>query len=64
VAKAFELPPFPELAINPDILPVDPESRTFADIRLGSGLVDWEPYELEMQKYPILEVSFNPFLGP
>lgn len=56
VIEALQLPPFPEFKINSDIVPRDQRSRTFADIRIGNGLIDWEPYDLDIQKYPIIEV--------
>lgn len=55
---ALQLSPLPPFEINPDILlkdPVDLDSRTFADIRIGDGLVDWIPYDLDIHSHSPLE---------
>jgi hypothetical protein len=46
---------FQELVVNPDILPREPNQRTFADIRIGNGLVDWEPYDLDILRVPLVD---------
>ena len=65
IVATLDLPEFPPLSFNPEIVPIDGESgKTFADIRLGGSLIDRETYDLDMQKHPIANVPslFSPSL--
>lgn len=60
VSCVIKLPEYPPFDINPDILPRGQnDARTFADIRIGEGLIDWQPYDLDVASVPLNPVRFK-----
>lgn len=55
-ALAFNFSPFPELCINPKSLPINGQTRTFADIHIDGPLLNWENFEIEFAKSKIPKV--------